>query len=40
MPDIDFSKLNHTEKDALIRSLLPLVKQLEMALARIVALEG
>ncbi len=40
MPDIDLSKLSHAEKDALIRSLLPLVGQLEVALARIAALEA
>lgn len=39
MPDIDLNKLSHAEKDALIRSLLPLVGQLQVALARIAALE-
>ena len=34
------SKLSHAEKDALIRSLLPLVGQLEVTLARIAALEA
>jgi len=38
-PDIDLSKLSHAEKDALIRSLLPLVGQLQAALARIAELE-
>jgi len=38
-PDIDLSKLSHAEKDALIRSLVPLVGQLQAALARIVELE-
>ncbi len=40
MPDIDFNKVGHAEKDALIRSLLPLVGQLEAALVRIAALEA
>lgn len=39
-PDIDLSTLSHSEKDALIRSLLPLVGQLEAALARIAELEA
>ncbi len=39
-PDIDLSKLSHAEKDALIRSLLPLVGQLQGALARIAELEA
>ena len=39
-PDIDLSKLSHAEKDALIRSLLPLVGQLQAALARIAELEA
>ncbi len=39
-PDIDLSTLSHAEKDALIRSLLPLVGQLEAALARIAELEA
>ena len=34
-PETDLSTLSHAEKDALIRSLLPLVGQLEAALARI-----
>ena len=38
-PEIDLSKLDHAEKDALILSLLPLVGQLEAALARIAELE-
>ncbi len=38
-PDIDLGKLSHAEKDALIRSLLPLIGQLEAALARIAELE-
>jgi transposase len=38
-PEIDLSKLTVTEKDALILSLLPLVGQLEAALARIAELE-
>jgi transposase len=38
-PDIDLDRLSHAEKDALIRELLPLVGQLEVALARIAALE-
>jgi transposase len=38
-PGIDLSKLSHAEKDDLIRSLLPLVGQLEAALARIAELE-
>jgi transposase len=36
---IDLSKLSDTEKDALILSLLPLVGQLEAALARVAELE-
>jgi transposase len=36
---IDLSRLSHAEKDALILSLLPLVGQLEAALARIAELE-
>jgi transposase len=36
---IDISRLSHAEKDALILSLLPLVGQLEAALARIAELE-
>jgi transposase len=36
---IDLAKLSHAEKDALILSLLPLVPQLEAALARIAELE-
>lgn len=36
---IDLSKLSHAEKDELILSLLPLVGQLEAALARIAELE-
>ena len=32
MPDIDLGKLSHAEKDALIRSPLPLVGQLQAAL--------
>jgi transposase len=39
-PDIDLAKLSHAEKDALILSLLPLVGQLEAALARIAVLEA
>jgi transposase len=38
-PEIDLSKLTDAEKDALILSLLPLVGQLEAALARIAGLE-
>jgi transposase len=38
-PEIDLSGLSHAEKDALILSLLPLVGQLEAALARIAELE-
>ena len=38
-PAIDLSKLTVAEKDALILSLLPLVGQLEVALARIAELE-
>ncbi len=38
--DIDLSQLSHAEKDALIRSLLPLVGQLQAALARIAELEA
>ena len=39
-PDIDLSMLSHVEKDALIRSLLPLVGQLAAALARIAELKA
>lgn len=39
-PDIDLSTLSHAEKDVLIRSLLPLVRQLQAALARIAELEA
>jgi transposase len=39
-PDIDLSKLTVAEKDALILSLLPLVGQLQAALARIGELES
>lgn len=38
-PEIDLSGLSHAEKDAVILSLLPLVGQLEAALARIAELE-
>jgi transposase len=38
-PDIDLARLSHAEKDALIRSLLPLVGQLQAALARVAELE-
>jgi hypothetical protein len=38
--EIDLSKLSHAEKDAIILSLLPLVGQLEAALARIAELEA
>ena len=38
-PDVDLRKLTVAEKDALILSLLPLVGQLEAALARIAELE-
>ena len=38
-PDIDLNGLSHAEKDDLIRSLLPLVGQLQAALARIAELE-
>jgi transposase len=38
-PEIDLSKLTVAEKDALILSLLPLVGQLEAAVARIAELE-
>ena len=38
-PEIELSGLSHAEKDALILSLLPLVGQLEAALARIAELE-
>ena len=38
-PDIDLSTLSDAEKDALILSLLPLLGQLEAALARIAELE-
>jgi transposase len=37
---VDLSKLSVAEKDALILSLLPLVGQLETALARIAVLEA
>ena len=36
---IDLSRLSHAEKDELILSLLPLIEQLEAALARIAELE-
>ena len=39
-PDIDLSKLTIAEKDVLVLSLLPLVGQLQAALARIAALEA
>ncbi len=39
-PEIDLSKLTIAEKDALILSLLPLVGQLQAALARIAELEA
>jgi len=39
MPDVDLSELSHAGKDALIRSLLPLVGQLQAALARVAELE-
>ena len=39
-PDNDLSKLSHAEKDAVIRSLLPLVGQLQAAVARIAELEA
>jgi transposase len=38
-PETDLSTLSHAEKDALIRSLLPFVGQLDTALARIAELE-
>ena len=38
--DIDLGKLSHAEKDALIRSPLPLVGQLQAALTRIAELEA
>ena len=38
-PETDLSTLSQAEKDALIRSLLPLVGQLDAALARIAELE-
>jgi transposase len=38
--EIDLSNLSHAEKDAIILSLLPLVGQLEAALARIAELEA
>jgi hypothetical protein len=38
-PGIDLGRLSHAEKDDLILSLLPLVGQLEAALARIAELE-
>ena len=38
-PETDLSTLSHAEKDELIRSLLPLVGQLDAALARIAELE-
>jgi transposase len=40
MPDIDLAKLSVAEKDALILSLLPLVGQLQAAMARIAELEA
>ena len=39
-PEIDLSKLTVAEKDALILSLLPLVDQLQAALARVAELEA
>ena len=39
-PELDLSTLSHAEKDALILSLLPLVGQLEAALARVSELEA
>jgi len=39
-PDIDLGKLSHAEKDALIRLLLPLVGQLQVAQTRIAELEA
>jgi len=39
-PAFDLSKLTVAEKDALILSLLPLIGQLEAALARIADLEA
>jgi transposase len=39
-PDFDLSKLSVAEKDGLILSLLPLIGQLEAALARIAVLEA
>ena len=39
-PELDLSTLSHAEKDALIRSLLPLVGQLQAALARVSELEA
>jgi len=39
-PDIDLRTLSHAEMDALIWSLLPLVGQLQAALARIAELEA
>jgi len=39
-PALDLSKLTVAEKDALILSLLPLIGQLEAALARIAELEA
>ncbi len=39
-PAIDLAVMTHAEKDALILSLLPLVGQLEAALARVAALEA
>jgi transposase len=39
-PEIDLSKLTVAEKDALILSLLPLVGQLQAALARIAELQA
>ena len=39
-PELDLSTLSHAEKDALILSLLPLVGQLESALARVSELEA
>jgi transposase len=39
-PEIDLSKLTMAEKDAMILSLLPLVGQLQAAVARIAELEA
>ena len=38
-PGIDLSELSHAQKDEIIVSLLPLIGQLEAAMARIAALE-